>query len=204
MFWLFYKWRIIITHDSMSDMAVDLFKYINHELPLDRFNIENGLRNNRDYQYLKSLPGRKFQLSKEDTAILMEVTKRDMVWLKDNFGISYALNCKSHGNTPLVFEDDYVKDMTVVLKKSNPIIRKLIHGYITQRLAGGDLDTKSRDNLRTLESHFNDKFAFTTNLSYTKLAYRQRVIWILYDLLRRSKTLRWLKHQWMDKQGSIS
>ncbi len=191
------------TNDSLSDVAVDLFKHINRELPINRCNVEKGLRNNRDYKYLRSLPGRKFQLTEEDTAELQGKTKHNMVWLENNFDISYSLNCKSSGNTSLEFSDDYVKEMVVVLQKSNPIIRKLIYGYIKQKTSEANLDVKSQHNLRIIESHIKQKYTLMINLSYAKLAYRQRIFWIFYDLLKRSKTLRWLKYQWIDKQGSI-
>ena len=191
-------------NDSLSDVAVDLFKHINRELPIDQCNIKKGLRNNRDYKYLIYLPGRKFQLTEEDTAVLQGKAKHDMVWLKNNFDISYSLNCKSSGNTSLEFGDDYVEKMIVVLKKSNPIIRKLIYGYIKQKTSETNLDVKSQHNLRIIESHIKQKYSLMIDLSYTKLAYRQRVFWFFYDLLKRSKTLRWLKYQWIDKRGSIS
>ncbi len=196
--------RIHRRNDSMSDMAVDLFKYINRELPLDGFNIRNGLRSKRDYKYLKSLPGGKFQLLEEDTDILRDKTISDMIWLKEIFDISYSLDCKSPGNIHIEFNDYYVKKMIVVLRKSNPIMRKLIHGYIKLKMSEANLDARSQNNLLILESHFKNRYTLAINLSYTKLAYRQKVVWVFYDLLRRSKTLRWLKHQWIDKQGSIS
>ncbi len=191
-------------NDGMSDMAVDLFKYINRELPLNGYNTKNGLRNIRDYKYLQSLPGRKLQLQEKDAATLRDKTINDMIWLKNMFDIRYSLDFKSPGNMSLEFSDDYVNKMIVVLRKSNPIVRKLIHGYIKHKMTEGNLDSKSHNNLLILESHFKNRYPFAANLSFTKLAYRQRVVWFLHGLLKQSKTLRWLKHQWTDKQGPIS
>ncbi len=193
------RMRIHDNNESMTDMAVDLLTYINRELPYTEHNLKKGLRKRFDYIYLISLPGRKFQLPETDTVKLLYKTRRNMTWLNENFDINYSCDYKSSGNKYLEFDGVYVETMIEVLRKLNPIIKKLIYDYINIRLTEVNLDAKSKNNLHILESHFKDNYALTTRLSYSRLAYPQKIIVFVHNLLKRSRALRLLKRRWIDR-----
>jgi len=193
------RMQIHSNNESMSDMAVDLLTYINREIPYTEANIKNGLRKRFDCKHLISLPGRKYQLLEQDVDKLRDKTKSNMIWLKENFNISYSVKHKSPNNIYLEFDDTYVEIMIVVLRKLSPIIKKLIYDYIHSRITEVSLDVKSRNNLLILESHFKQKYFLITKLSYSQLAYPQKIIVVAYNLLKRSRKFRRLKHRWIDK-----
>ena len=122
-----------------------------------------------------------------------------MVWLKENFNISYSMCNKLSDNISMEFNESYVEKMITLLPKSSTIIRKLVYDYIKLRISEVDYDSESQKNLRRLESHFKQKYYLTTKLSYTNLAYPQRIVVFAYNLLKRSEILRRLKRRWMDK-----
>ena len=196
--------QIIKRNESISNMAVDILIYINREIPFTRYNLKKGLRQREDCKFLRSLPGRNFQLSGEYIANLEEIIRSNRIWLKDNFNIRYPSNHEIPEETGLEYSDIYMEKIVEALQGSIPIIRKLIYGYVKLRKSEAHLDVRSQRNLRIIESHIKQKYIMSTKLSYTTLAYRQRIIWFFYNLLRQSRTLRWLKHQWIDKQDFIS
>jgi hypothetical protein len=186
-------------NESMSDMAVDLLLYINKKVPYTEHNLKEGLRKRFDCKHLISLPGKKFQLLETDAVKLINITRRNMIWLNDNFDINYSTNQKPPKNGCLAFDGAYVEEMIVVLQKVSPVMKKLIYDYIRLMATDASLGVKSHNNLRVLETHFKQNYALTTKLSYTMLAYPQKLFVFIYKLLKRSKALRLLKRRWIDK-----
>ncbi len=193
------RMQIQNNNESMSDMAVDLLTYINCEIPYTEYNLKNGLRRRFDCKYLISLPGRKFQLPEIDRVKLLNKTRRNMVWLNENFDINYSLDHKTSKNEYLEFDGVYVDKMIVVLHRLSPIMKKLIYDYVRLKINNANLDDESQSNLLVLERHFKQNYAFIIKLSYTKLAYPQKIIVFIYNLLKRSRKLRLLKRQLIDK-----
>ena len=122
-----------------------------------------------------------------------------MVWLKETFDINYSVDQKLPSTKRLEFDDNYVEKVIEVLPKLNCIIRKLIYDYINLRITQINYDLESKNNLNVLVSHFNQNHYLMMKLSYTSLAYPQKVMVSVFNVLKRSKTLRRLKRRWIEK-----
>jgi len=172
-------------NDSMSDVAVDLFAYIHREIPFTQCNLNKSLRKEGDCKSFHFLPGRKFQLIEEDIVNLQDITRSDMIWLKDTFNISYSFDHKSPKNIQLEFDDNYVDKMIIALQKKKPIMKKLIYDYIKLKITEVNLDVKSQNNLLILESHIKDNNYLITKLSYSQLCKAIRIKRFLYRPVKR-------------------
>jgi len=192
------RMKIYNDNESMSDMAVDLLSYINRKIPYTEQNLKKGLRKRFDCKHLTSLPGRIFQLPEKDILKLSNIITGDMIWLKNNFDINYSVGYKSSNNNNMQFDGSYIEQMITALRRLNPIIKKLIYDYVKLKTTETSLDINSQRNLRILEEHFLKHYALTTKLSYATLAYPQKIGIFIYNLLKRSRTLRLLKRRWID------
>jgi len=178
--------QIINSNKSISNMAVDLLTYINREIPVTESSLNSGQRNRRDCKHLRSLPGRKFQLPEKDIFEVKDKTRSNMMWLNERFNISYPVNHQSPDNIKLEFDDNYVEKMITVLRKCNPIIKRLVYDYIKRSSSEDDLGENSQNNLLILESHFKKHHYLATKLSYQQIS---NYLWVRSCLHRCLKGL---------------
>ncbi len=176
--------QILNKNESISDMAVDLLTYINREIPFTACNLNSGLRRRQDWRIFRDLPGRKFQLPEEDIVNVREKTRSNMIWLKDNFNISYSFNRKSQNNIELEFDDNYVENMIVALRKCNLVIRRLVYDYIKLRGSEANLDIKSKENLFILRAHFEENYFLVKQFTFLQICSSIRIVNYLHRQLR--------------------
>ncbi len=167
--------QICNKNESISDMAVDLLTYINREIPFTTCNIKSSLRGTQDWKPFQYLPGKKFQLPEEDIVNIQEKTRSNIIWLKDNYNISYSFNPKSQNNIQLEFDGNYVEHMILALRKCKPVIRKLVYNYLLLRSSERDLSIKGKDNLLLLRAHFEANYFFTKQLSLSQICNSTRI-----------------------------
>ncbi|NQY75296.1 MAG: hypothetical protein HRT90_11165, partial [Candidatus Margulisbacteria bacterium] len=142
---------------------------------------------------LMRLPGRKFRLSSEYAADVWENTKGNMEWLKQEFGIVYEEEIQDQADLHLVFEDGYVDEMFVALERSSPVIRKLTYDYVQEKKKDGCLCVQSIRNLERVAQHIGGTYPLTVKLSYRSLACVYRMKSLLFELLKKSRLVRWFK-----------
>lgn len=197
-------------NESMSDVAVDMLLFINTTLPFSSDNVMNGLRKNGDVRFLRSLPGRKFVLPKEDISEALLATQSNLDWLREKFDIDYCSDLNivsqsafSNEQKPLEFNNNYVEAVFPALQMSNLVMRKMVYDYIILRCSDPNLDKESLSNLLRIREHIKGKYILTTSLSLWQLAICQKALWFSYSIFRKIKVLSWMKRKAEKRFGSF-
>ena len=185
--------NICMDNESMSDLAVDMLTYLNRKIPYTEENLRSGLRRKYEHALFSILPGSKFRLPLENANDVMAEAKSDMVWLQETFGISYETSFLDQVDSSLLFGDDYVDSMNVLLKKASPVLRKVIYEYIDDKLGDEGLADDSMRNLERIRSHIIHRYPWSVKLSYGVLSFPARMTFPLIRSLRKSRFATWLR-----------
>lgn len=143
---------IIDSNFSISDKAIHIIDFINNTIPmLDGKRISEG-RIHLDYSHFYGLTGKKFQLGKDyfDANISIEKLSKSCQWLKDNMGIEYTLKEIPDESPRITYDDVFSEEIKSIYTFLTPVLKKLTHNYVKERIQAPNIDSVSTKTLNQL------------------------------------------------------
>ena len=186
------KMKIVRTNESLSDMAIDIIKYIDKQVPYIIKNKVSVFRTVRDTWLFHDISGDKFKLDSETLRKINEDGQKDTEWLKNNFNIQYPRDYQEESPLKeLVFDNRYYDELTALFSKMNPIIRKLVYSYLIEKkneCSGEETNKTINRALSWIEENFEEDISIsleqhmqTEKNKYIKPSFYKKIIdYIVY------------------------
>ena len=162
---------VVNSNSSISDKAIDIIDFINHEIPMLEGNKISDGRIHLDYAHFFTLSGKKFQVAKNsnDINISVENLTRSCQWLSDNIGIEYKLKELPESAPRIVYDDTFNAEIKTIFPFLSPVLKKLTYQYINNKRKANYTDPLSKQTLTYLAKWIqsNHQSTLKNNLSDT-------------------------------------
>lgn len=142
-----------------SDKTIDINDYINSRLLLVGDKGTNKGRYWGDTKFFNNLKGCKFSFDGAVKKNIYDLSLKDSLYLKENYGINYT-EMPDLGDSPvMIFDAQYVLDIIEIFAYLSTVIQKLLYDYLNDRLKIPKLDNESRYSLKFLSLWVEKNFS---------------------------------------------
>jgi len=130
------KIKEIKTNERVSAAAIEIMDFINRKKPLVVDGKLNPERKVIDFKPLYQIRGPKFSLSPEVERKAWETSQKNVMWLKDNYGINYSNPPVEKPIDQKVFSEETIEDILAIYKNLPDVMKEMLFEYLTEKLAG--------------------------------------------------------------------